>query len=151
MSYEQRVVQYVKDLCINGTFISGAVTGLHEDLGTAEAKVMVEIADSISEKYIIIYTVNSSFNWKYLNIMNNYQKYKQTTGDWEYPQLSKRIVAPISLLLQYPQFEVWFRMNNLPISNVNGILYCYCTEILPEHQTLVNSLNNIITIENKPV
>jgi hypothetical protein len=53
--------------------------------------------------------------------------------------------------MQYPAIETWFRINDLPIVRIEGTLYCYCNLILPEHQALVNSLQGIVSIEDKPV
>jgi hypothetical protein len=74
------------------------------------------------------------------------------TGDstWHYPLFSKRIVAPIQLVLQQASFEVWFRLNGLPIVRENSVLYCYCNTILPQHQEIANALSGIIYIEDNP-
>lgn len=62
-------------------------------------------------------------------------------ADWDHPQFAKRIVAPVELALQYPQFEVWFRINDLPIVRKDKILYCYCSEILKAHQPLIDNIS----------
>ena len=148
MRFQDEANQYLTTLRNNGTFLSGRLVGI--DGQTATARVTAVTGDSVTEKQVLIYKVNSVFTWKYLNIINNRVRYRQIAGNWEYPQLEKRIVAPISLVLQYPQFEVWFRLNDLPISNINDTIYCYCNTILPEHQALVDSLAGVITIENNP-
>lgn len=74
------------------------------------------------------------------------------TGDnnWHYPLFSKRIIAPIQLVLQQASFEVWFRLNGLPIIRENNTLYCYCNTILPQHQAIADTLIGVIIIEDVP-
>ena len=69
--------------------------------------------------------------------------------DWVHVDFAMRIVAPIQLALEYPQFEVWFRLNDLPILKRGQQILCYCNEILPQHQPLVDSVESI-TVENRP-
>jgi hypothetical protein len=69
--------------------------------------------------------------------------------EWVHTEFAMRIVAPIQLALQYPQFEVWFRLNDLPIIKKGQQILCYCNEILPEHQPLVDGIESI-TIEYMP-
>jgi hypothetical protein len=69
---------------------------------------------------------------------------------WHYPAFAKRIIAPVELVMQYPQVETWFRLNELPILRENATLFCYCNVILPAHQQLVDALQGIVTIENRP-
>jgi hypothetical protein len=152
MRFEDEVIQYLIELCKNGTFISGNVVGINESLETSDANVMVEVNDSINERTILIYKKSSVLTWKYIYLIKNKDQdalFVQPT-DWTYSEFIKRIVTPVSLVLEYPQFEVWFRINNLPIVNKNEMLYCYCNEILPEHQNLIDQLAGVITIENKP-
>ena len=148
MRFQDDANQYLTSLRNNGTFLSGRLVGI--DGETATARVNVVTGDSVTEKQIMIYKINSVFTWEYLNIINNKSKYRQVPTDWEYPNLDKRIIAPISLVLQYPQFEVWFRLNDLPISSKNDKIYCYCNTILPEHQAIVDGLAGVITIETNP-
>ena len=148
MNFEETSNQYLIELKNSGIIITGDLIGVNETLETSIAKVIG--IDSVKELRIIIYKLNNVLDWKYYDPIDNKQLYIYSTDDWNYPEFILRIVAPIALLLQYPQFEVWFRINNLPIVNTDGILHCYCNEILPEHQALVDSLHGIITIENKP-
>jgi len=153
MRFEDEAIQYLIGLCTDGTFITGNIVGINETLETSEARVMVEINTDINERSILIYKLNSIFTWKYLYLIinkNQDSKYVQATN-WTFPEFSKRIIAPVSLILEYPQFEVWFRINELPIINKEDILYCYCNQILPEHQSLVDQLSGTITIEDKPL
>lgn len=71
----------------------------------------------------------------------------EDTRNWHHPQYALRIVAPITLVMSYPQFYIWFLVNNLPVEKSENTLYLYCNEILPEHQVFVDNLKEIITIE----
>lgn len=150
MNFEQLSNEYLVTLVTTGVFVTGALVGVNEVLQTSNAKVGFMINNEVSEKFIIIYKENGNLTWKFYNQADNVLLYDYSTSDWNYPTFSKRIVAPISLSLQYPQFEIWFRLNNLPIVTKNGNTYCYCNQILPEHQALADSLQGQITIENRP-
>jgi len=69
-------------------------------------------------------------------------------SDWlhDYPL---RIVAPKTLALDYPQFYVWFMLNDLPMEKLGDNVHIYINEIMPEHQSLIDSLNGVITIEKR--
>jgi hypothetical protein len=150
MNFEQLSNEYLANLVATGVFVTGDLVGVNEVLQTSTAKVGYLFNDQVSEKFIIIYKVNNNMTWKFYNQADNVLLYDYSTADWNYPSFSKRIVAPIKLSLDYPQFEIWFRLNNLPVVNKNDTLYCYCNEILPEHQALADSLQGQITIENRP-
>jgi len=68
--------------------------------------------------------------------------------DWlhDYPL---RIVAPKTLALDYPQFYVWFMLNDLPLEKVGDSVQIYVNEIIPEHQVLIDSLNGVVTVEKR--
>jgi hypothetical protein len=151
MRFEDESVQYLNDLCTIKTFISGNIVGVNEIREVSEANVMVEINNNIVERSILIYKLNYEIKWKYLYLIKNKNNDESFLSpmDWTYPEFQKRIIAQINLVLEYPQFEIWFRINQLPIVNKNGMLYCYCNEILPEHQYLIDQLYGNITVENK--
>jgi len=69
-------------------------------------------------------------------------------SDWlhDYPL---RIVAPKTLALDYPQFYVWFMLNDLPLEKVGDSVQIYVNEIIPEHQVLIDSLNGVVTVEKR--
>jgi hypothetical protein len=71
-------------------------------------------------------------------------------GGWHHPQFAKRIIAPVELVMQYPQIETWFRINDLPIVRQDTTLFCYCNVILETHNQLVDALQGIVSIENIP-
>ena len=78
-----------------------------------------------------------------------YTQQELALQDWQHVDFAMRIVAPIQLALEYPQFEVWFRLNDLPIIKRGQQILCYCNEILPQHQPLVDGIE-AITIEQRP-
>lgn len=148
-TFENSVNEYLLELKNQGVILEGSPVGISEHLGTSHVKVSMIIGDNVEEKYIIVYRVNDSFTWKFFKQADNVVLYDFSPTGWHYPYFNKRIVAPLNLALQYPQFEVWFRLNNLPIIKENEALYCYCNEILPEHQSLIDSLSGVITVENR--
>ena len=80
-----------------------------------------------------------------------YMFYQQLLlNGWHHPQFAKRIIAPVDLVMQYPQVETWFRINDLPIVREDTTLYCYCNLILPAHQQLVDALQGVVTIKDRP-
>ena len=60
--------------------------------------------------------------------------YQLAMQNWHEPKYSKRIRAPKTLALEYPQMYVWFQINDLPIHKEGDEALLYCNEILPEHQ-----------------
>lgn len=71
-------------------------------------------------------------------------------SDWlhNYPL---RIIAPKALALLYPQIYIWFQINDLPIEKVGDMMHLYCNEIMPEHQVLIDTNSEIISVEPKPL
>lgn len=149
--FENAVNQYIIDLKNQSTLLEGSIVGINEILETAQVKVSIIVGEEIKEKYIFVYKSNDVLTWKFFNQADNVNLYDFSSDNWHYPSFSKRIITPIQLLLEYSAFEVWFRMNNLPIYKENDTLYCYCNEILPEHQYLIDNLSGTITVENKPL
>ena len=81
--------------------------------------------------------------------VENKTPYELAMQDWHEPDYSKRIRAPKTLALEYPQMYVWFQINDLPIHKDGAEALLYCNEILAEHQPLVDSLGSV-TVENRP-
>lgn len=149
--FEQEANQYLYGLCTGGTFITASLTGVREDIETGDARVSVLINNDTKEKRISLFKNESGITWSYLSpITDNDSDY--TTDDWSYPSYVKRIIAPISLIMDDTGIKMygWFNLNNLPVVNKNNTIYLYCNVILPEHQAIVDSYQGIITIENKP-
>jgi len=71
---------------------------------------------------------------------------------WHYPQYLKRIVAPIELILDDIGIKMygWFQLNGFPILKLGENVNLYCNTILPEHQSIVDQLQGVITIEDRP-
>ena len=78
--------------------------------------------------------------------------YEIAMVNWHHPEFEKRIVAPASLVNDYPAIGVHMWINKLPIepSTDGNLLYLYMNLIRPEHQALVDSLEGVLTIENRP-
>jgi len=143
--------QYLANLCISGTFISAAMTGVRNDLETGDALVSVLINGDVKEKRIKLYKVDNSITWSYLAPLDQ-NDLEYTEDDWSYPSYAKRILAPVSLVMYDDGIKMygWFMLNNLPVINKNGTIYLYCNVILEEHQSIVDQYDGMITIENKP-
>lgn len=71
---------------------------------------------------------------------------------WHYPRYVKRIIAPINMMMDDVGVKMynWFQINNLPILKLGNTVQLYCNTILPEHQSIVDSLSGIINIEDRP-
>ncbi len=73
---------------------------------------------------------------------------------WHFPEYCKRIVAPIQLIFDPSgvglTMKAWFDLNNMPIVKEGGSVILYCNEILPDHQAVVDGLQGVITIEDRP-
>lgn len=71
---------------------------------------------------------------------------------WQYPLYAKRIVAPVDLILDDIGIKMygWFQINNLPILKLGTSVNLYCNEILPQHQAIVDQLQGLIIVENRP-
>jgi hypothetical protein len=74
------------------------------------------------------------------------------TNYWQHPQYAKRIIAPIQLILDDVGIKMygWFQLNNFPIFKINTSVHLYCNEILPEHQAIVDQLQGVIVIQDRP-
>ncbi len=73
--------------------------------------------------------------------------------DWKEPNFVKRIVAPISLIMDDvgTKMYTWFTIDELPIKNLNnGTVHLYCNNILPEHQHIIDSLEGTVSVEDIP-
>lgn len=72
---------------------------------------------------------------------------------WRYPDFAKRIIAPVSLATNDigAKMYVWFKLNDLPVIKTNeNTVHLYCNTVLPEHQAIVDDLQGIVTIEDRP-
>jgi hypothetical protein len=93
------------------------------------------------------------FTYPVINKTQTEIEYETAIAGWHYPDYAKRIIAPAALVDQYPSIGVHMWINKLPIetSADGSVLYLYMKIIRPEHQVLVDSLGEILTIENIPV
>ena len=69
--------------------------------------------------------------------------------DWEYPEYVKRIIAPMALIMDNNGIKMygWFSLNKLPITTKDDKVRMYCNVILPQHQALIASFGNLISVE----
>lgn len=78
--------------------------------------------------------------------------YEAAIGGWHHPEFEKRIVAPALLVNEFPAIGVHMIVNKLPIepSTDGNTLYLYMDLIRPEHQALVDSLQGVLMVEDRP-
>lgn len=71
---------------------------------------------------------------------------------WDHPEFAKRIVAPKNLIFEQIGLAMksWFDLNGLPVKLNGEQVYLYCNVILPEHEAIVSSYGEILTIEERP-
>lgn len=71
---------------------------------------------------------------------------------WHHPEYCKRIIAPSSLIDDYPNIAIWMQLNQLPIvlSDDTSVCYLYMNTVRAQHQALADSLQGMLTIENIP-
>lgn len=151
MTYEQECNQFITQLATNGLILDGDVIGVNEITQIARAKISILQGSEVNEKYIILYREGGNIKWNFLNQADQLAYELDPQQGWHYPQFAKRLVAPIQLVFQYPAFEIWFRLNNLPVCSEGGYVYLYCNIILPEHQAFVDALQGMIVVEYNPL
>lgn len=71
---------------------------------------------------------------------------------WMYPEWAKRIIAPAELVFtdEGVKMHSWFNVMGFPIRRNGSNVELYCNVILPEHQVIVDQLEGVITIEDRP-
>lgn len=151
MRFEDLVNQYIADLTLQGVILDGVMNGVNEDLQTAIGKATFLLSGEAKEKRIFFHKVNDVISWKFLTPSDKLE-YEYREGDWNYPSYSKRIVAPIQLIMDDIGIKIygWFQLNNLPVVNNGETVYLYCNVILPDHQTIIDQLIGVISIEENP-
>lgn len=99
------------------------------------------IVDVINKKWNLEWTVVDKTN------------YEIAVEDWDNMSYSLRIVAPIGLIMEDIGIKMygWFQVNKFTIVRKLPNVRLYCNSILPEHQAVVDSLQGLIVIENRPV
>lgn len=87
--------------------------------------------------------------------IKQYSAYEIAIREWHHPEFPKRIKIPKVLngqnvLEYYPSIALHMLVNGLPIESDDTHYYLYMRVILPEHQSLVDSLSEYITVEFLP-
>ena len=94
--------------------------------------------------------VNRMFCYLVIELTQAEIDYETALQGWHNRECSMRIIAPDALLIQAPGIETWARYKGLPVVVEGGQVYLYCDTILPEHQGLLSTYQDLITIENRP-
>lgn len=149
--FEQEAINYLNQLVTNGDMMSGDIIGISEEQLTAKAISSFLINGEIKEKTIMIKKIDGVLSWFFLSGVDK-NELSRTEEDWSYPNFNKRIVAPVSMIMEDIGIKMfgWFQLNNLPVVALNNNVYLYCNVILPEHQSVIDSLQGLITVEDKP-
>jgi hypothetical protein len=154
MNFEQLSNIYLLELKSNGVILDGDIIGVNEGTETSRVKITMLLSDSVIEKYIIIFKLNNEITWRFLNPRDQSDyEYNPDGNGWGYADYSKRIVAPIQLIMDDIGIKMygWFQVNKFTIVRKLPNVRLYCNSILPEHQAVVDSLQGLIVIENRPV
>jgi hypothetical protein len=151
MSFENQLNSYLLSQIQSGAMVDANLTGVNEDKQVGDAIASFSVQGQIKQKKIFLRVVNGQIVWEYLSPMDE-NELNYTTDDWNYPNFAKRIIAPISLIMDDIGVKMygWFQINGLPTVTRNNNVYLYCNTILPEHQQVVDNLQGIITIEDRP-
>lgn len=153
MNFEEQSKQYLINLVSQGVFLESDLIGVNEPQQTSKAISSVLDNGNVSQKIIIIYKNNDQLTWKYLNpVDNTYLNYNEGNDSWDFQEYAKRIVAPKDLILDDIGIKMygWFQLNGFPIVTKATDVYLYCNTILPQHQAIVDQLQGVITIEDRP-
>jgi hypothetical protein len=80
-------------------------------------------------------------------------EYEIAIEDWDDTKFSLRIVAPIELIMDDIGIKMygWFQVNKFTIVRKLPHVRLYCNTILPEHQSILDSLQGVVFVENRPV
>jgi len=147
--FEQEAISYLNQLVIDGVMMDGNIIGVSEEQLTAKAISSFLINGIVKEKTIMIKKIDNVLSWYFLSEIDK-NEVNRTEDDWVYPDYTKRIIAPAAMIMEDIGIKMfgWFQLNNLPVVVVNNTVYLYCNTILPEHSTVISSLEGLITIED---
>lgn len=151
MNFEQESNQYLVELISGGTILSGDLIGVSEGQFVAKAIASFLISGQVKEKIIMIKKTNDVLSWYFVSPVD-VNDINKTEDNWSYPNFAKRIIAPVSLIMDPIGVQMfgWFQLNSLPTVTVDTSVYLYCNVILPEHQAIIDSLQGVITVEDRP-
>ena len=90
--------------------------------------------------------------WRILHTVTMKTADELLLDTWKHPDWVKRIIAPASLVMEDIGIKMlgWWQVMGYPFQREGANIYLYCNVILPEHQSIVDGLAGLITIEDKP-
>lgn len=153
MNFEEQSRQYLINLVSQGVFLEANLIGVSEVYQTAKALSSSLYNNQVYQKVILIFKENDTLMWKYFNpVDNTYVNYNLSNDSWDFQDYSKRIVAPKDLIMADIGVKMygWFQLNAFPIVTKNSNVYLYCNKILPQHQSIVEQLEGMITVQDRP-
>ena len=132
------------------------------DLGLHESKPV--LAANKGTVYEAVFAEQPTYNHETQKLIESWSvkwaKYRQEfevvdktpLEMWPYPEWAKRITAPAALVMDDVGVKMlgWFQVMGFPIKRTGNNVELYCNVILPEHQAVVDSLQGVITIEDRP-
>lgn len=150
--FEQELITYINGLIQSGIFLESSLIGISEGTNTARAKATVMIENEAKDTFIFIKKNNGIFEWMYLTPKDLIGNELNNTTEWHYPMFPKRLIAPKSLLENYPTIAIQMMIRNLPIveDQINNTFIIYMNYISPEHQSIIDANQGIIVIEDNP-
>lgn len=73
---------------------------------------------------------------------------------WHFPEYQKRIIAPLALIFDPSgiglTMKARFDLDKLPIEKEGDTVYVYAKKIYDEDQAIIDQLEGVITIEDRP-
>lgn len=151
MTFEQELRNFLNLQVQNGVMVSADLTGVVEQNQVGDALGYFNVQGQIKQKRLFLSVQNGQIVWNYLSPASE-NELNYSTDDWSYPLFDKRIIAPIDLIMTDTGIKMygWFQVTGLPVITKGTNVYLYCNVILPEHQQIVDSLQGVITIEDRP-
>jgi len=112
------------------------------------------VSDYVMEVHKVTTTESKYYGkWRILHTVTVKTEAEILLDSWQHPEYSKRITAPAVLVFEDIGIKMlgWWQLQGLPFETNGETIYLYCNEILPQHQAIVEQLEELITIETLPV
>lgn len=120
------------------------------ELKIIDNPITINNITEICNSNIVIDLENKEYRIEYFK--RDKTAYEIAMEDWQYPQFTKRIIAPMQLVMEDIGSKMynWFNINDFPIVKKEPIVHVYCNKILEEHMGIITAFEGIITIEDIP-
>ncbi len=128
MNFEKKSAIYLNNLIASGSFYSGKIVGVDEELFRAEAIVSIEKETTLFERDILIYKKqDDTVAWKVLEKTKKERDIVLPNANWAYPDFSNRIVLAIDTAISSKGQPciLYFIVKELPILNKKERVHLY--------------------------